>query len=39
VQNSISRETLKATRVSFGSAFGLDLFGAALPSFATICKN
>ena len=33
VQNSISRETRKATRVNFGGGFALD-FG-----FATICKN
>ena len=36
VQNSISRETLKATRVSFGSGFACERPGSG---FATICKN
>ena len=35
VQNSISRETRKATRVSFGSG----LLRADRLGFATICKN
>jgi hypothetical protein len=40
LQNSINRDTRKATRVSFGSGFfASDLPRAARSGFATICKN